>query len=47
MMKKLKKNNILNLGIDSVQINSTTIQAKSELKTNCTLPQKTYFVCTL
>ena len=38
-MKKLKKN-ILILGKGYVQINNTTIQAKSELKTNCTLPQK-------
>ena len=38
--EKLKKNNILNLGKGSVQINNTTIQAKIELKTNCALPQK-------
>ena len=36
--EETKKNNILILG--SVQINNTTIQAKSELKTNCTLPPK-------
>ena len=35
-----KKNNILILGKGSVQINNTTIQAKGELKTHCTLPQK-------
>ena len=40
MMKKLKKSNILILGKGSIQINNTTIQAKSELKTICTLPQK-------
>ena len=39
-MKKLKTNNILILGKSSVQINNTTIQAKSELQTNCTLPPK-------
>ena len=39
-MKKLTKNNILILDKGSVQIYNTTIQAKNELKTNCTLPQK-------
>ena len=38
--KETKKNDILILGKGSVQINNTTIQEKSELKTNCTLPQK-------
>ena len=38
--EETKKNNILILGKGSVQINNTTIQAKSELKTSCTLPQK-------
>ena len=38
--EETKKNNILILGKGSVQINNRTIQAKSELKTNCTLPQK-------
>ena len=38
--EETKKNNILILGKGSVQINNTTVQAKSELKTNCTLPQK-------
>ena len=38
--EETKKNNILILGKGSVQINNTIIQAKSELKTNCTLPQK-------
>ena len=37
--EETKKNNILILGKGSVQINNTTIQAKSELKINCTLPQ--------
>ena len=34
------KKNIFILGKGSVQINNTTIQAKSKLKTNCTLPQE-------
>ena len=34
------KKNILISGKGSVQINNTTIQAKSELKANCTLPKK-------
>ena len=38
--EETKKDNILILGKGSVQINNTTIQAKSELKANCTLPQK-------
>ena len=38
--EETKKNNILILGKGSVHINNTTIQAKSELKTNCTLPPK-------
>ena len=38
--EETKKSNILILGKGSVQINNTTIQAKSKLKTNCTLPQK-------
>ena len=38
--EETKKNNILILGKGSVQISNTTVQAKSELKTNCTLPQK-------
>ena len=38
--EETKKNNILILDKGSVQINNTTIQAKSELKTNCTLPPK-------
>ena len=38
--EETKKNNILILGKGSVQINNTTFQAKSELKTNCTLPKK-------
>ena len=38
--EETKNNNILILGKGSVQINNTTIQAKSELKTICTLPQK-------
>ena len=45
--EETKRNNILILGKGSVQINNTTIQAKSELKTNCTLPPKFTFVCTL
>ena len=36
LMKKLK----MILGKGCVQINNTNIQAKSELKTNCTLPPK-------
>ena len=35
--EETKKNNILILGKGSVQINSMTIQAESELRTNCTL----------
>ena len=38
--EETKKNNILILGKDSIQINNTTIQAKNELKTNCTVPPK-------
>ena len=38
--EETKKNNILILGKGSVQINNTTIQAESELRTNCTLPKK-------
>ena len=38
--EETKKTNILILGKGSVQINNTTIQAKIELKTNCTLPPK-------
>ena len=38
--EETNRNYILTLGKGSVQINNTTIQAKSELKTNCTLPQK-------
>ena len=38
--EETKKNNILILGKGSVQVNNTTIQAKSELKTNSKLPQK-------
>ena len=37
-MKKLKK--YFNFSKGSVQINSTTIQAKSELKIKCKLPEK-------
>ena len=40
IVKETKKSNILILGKGSVQINNSTIQAKSGLKTNCTLPQK-------
>ena len=38
--EETKINNILILGKGSVQMNNTTIQAKSELKANCTLPPK-------
>ena len=38
--EETKKNNILCLGEDFFQINNSTIQAKSELKTNCILPRK-------
>ena len=38
--EETKKSNILILGKGSVQRNNTTIQAKSELKTNCALPPK-------
>ena len=39
---KTKKNNILVLGKGSIQINDTTIQAKDELKTNYTVPNKKF-----
>ena len=38
--EETKKNNILILGKGSVQINNTTIQTKSDLKTNFTLTPK-------
>ena len=38
--EETKKNNILILDKGSVQINNTTIQAKSESNTNCKLPKK-------
>ena len=45
--EETKKSNILILGKGSVQINNTTILAKSELKANCTLPPKIYYFCAL
>ena len=38
--EETKKKKILISGKGSVQINNTTIQAKSELKANCTLPKR-------
>ena len=38
--EETKKSNILIFGKGSVQINNTPIQAKSKLKTSCTLPPK-------
>ena len=45
--EETKKNNFFILGKGSVQINNTTIQAKSELKTNCTLPQNLFCLYTI